>query len=168
MQLVARRGDPLVRRGLTPDARMDRCSSSWPTIRRRVNRSRSPDPTIRCAHSRGRLRWANHGRRTTPTASRQSSTSSPRSGRHGTSTTPRPPAGSRCVDRGNVPTDGVWLELGSGTGAGARILGGTVGSLVATDLSAEMLHHVPPELAPRCPGRRLQRFPTATVRSTPS
>ena len=51
--------------------------------------------------------------------------------------------------RGNVPTDGAWLELGSGTGAGTRILDGIVGSLVATDLSAEMLHHAPPELAPR-------------------
>ena len=53
------------------------------------------------------------------------------------------------LERGNVPTDGSWLELGSGTGAGARILAGNVGSLVATDLSAEMLHHAPPELAPR-------------------
>ena len=52
-------------------------------------------------------------------------------------------------ERGNVPTDGAWLELGSGTGAGTRILDGIVGSLVATDLSAEMLHHAPPELAPR-------------------
>jgi SAM-dependent methyltransferase len=53
------------------------------------------------------------------------------------------------LERGNVPTDGAWLELGSGTGAGARILAETVGSLVATDLSAEMLNHAPEELAPR-------------------
>lgn len=53
------------------------------------------------------------------------------------------------LERGDVPIDGAWLELGSGTGAGARILSGTVRSLVATDLSAEMLHHAPGELAPR-------------------
>lgn len=52
-------------------------------------------------------------------------------------------------ERGDVPTEGAWLELGSGTGAGTRILSGIVGSLIATDLSAEMLHHAPPELAPR-------------------
>ncbi len=53
------------------------------------------------------------------------------------------------LERGDVPVGGAWLELGSGTGAGARILVGSVGSLVATDLSAEMLHHAPGELAPR-------------------
>ncbi len=51
--------------------------------------------------------------------------------------------------RGVVPLDGDWLELGSGTGAGTRLLAGTVGSLVATDLSGEMLRHAPGELAPR-------------------
>jgi hypothetical protein len=53
------------------------------------------------------------------------------------------------LERGDVPTPGAWLELGSGTGAGTRILSGIVGSLIATDLSAEMLQHAPPELAPR-------------------
>ncbi|MEM9747325.1 MAG: class I SAM-dependent methyltransferase, partial [Actinomycetota bacterium] len=43
---------------------------------------------------------------------------------------------------------GEWLELGSGTGAGARVLEGRVGSLVCTDLSFEMLRHAP-DLAPR-------------------
>ena len=53
------------------------------------------------------------------------------------------------LDRGNVPIRGNWLELGSGTGAGTRLLSGVVGMLVATDLSAEMLRHAPGELAPR-------------------
>ncbi|HUS42701.1 MAG TPA: class I SAM-dependent methyltransferase [Ilumatobacteraceae bacterium] len=53
------------------------------------------------------------------------------------------------LDRGEVPLGGDWLELGSGTGAGTRVLSGAVGSLVATDLAAEMLRHAPGELAPR-------------------
>jgi len=53
------------------------------------------------------------------------------------------------LDRGGVPVDGDWLELGSGTGAGTRLLSGVVGSFVAIDLSAEMLRHAPGELAPR-------------------
>ncbi len=53
------------------------------------------------------------------------------------------------LERGDVPIDGDWLELGSGTGAGTRLLSGVVGSLVATDLSAQMLHHAPGDLAPR-------------------
>ncbi len=52
------------------------------------------------------------------------------------------------LDRGDVPIDGDWLELGSGTGAGARVLSGRVGSLTCTDLSMEMLRHAP-DLAPR-------------------
>lgn len=52
------------------------------------------------------------------------------------------------LDRGDVPLAGRWLELGSGTGAGARVLDGRVGSLVCTDLSAEMLRHAP-DIAPR-------------------
>ncbi len=52
------------------------------------------------------------------------------------------------IARGDVPVDGAWLEAGSGTGAGARVLAGQVGSLVCTDLSAEMLRHAP-DLAPR-------------------
>ena len=53
------------------------------------------------------------------------------------------------LDRGEVPLDGNWLELGAGTGAGTRVLSGRVGSLVATDLSMGMLSHAPAELAPR-------------------
>lgn len=53
------------------------------------------------------------------------------------------------LDRGEVLVDGDWLELGSGTGAGTRLLSGVVGSFVATDLSVEMLRHAPGELAPR-------------------
>ena len=52
------------------------------------------------------------------------------------------------VERGNVSLEGSWLEVGSGTGAGARVLAGQVGSLVCTDLSAGMLRHAP-DLAPR-------------------
>jgi SAM-dependent methyltransferase len=51
--------------------------------------------------------------------------------------------------RGDLPLEGQWLELGSGTGAGARTLRGRVGSLVATDISMEMLAQAPGELAPR-------------------
>jgi SAM-dependent methyltransferase len=50
--------------------------------------------------------------------------------------------------RGGVPLDGAWLEVGSGTGAGARILHGRVASLVCTDLAAEMLRHAP-DLSPK-------------------
>lgn len=53
------------------------------------------------------------------------------------------------LERGDVPIDGSWLELGSGTGAGARVLNDRVGSLVCTDLSMGMLVHAPGDLAPR-------------------
>lgn len=43
---------------------------------------------------------------------------------------------------------GRWIELGSGTGAGAIVLAETVHELVCVDLSAEMLAHAPP-IAPR-------------------
>lgn len=52
------------------------------------------------------------------------------------------------LDRGRVPVDGAWLEVGSGTGAGARVLAPRAGSLVCTDLSEQMLIHAP-DLAPR-------------------
>jgi SAM-dependent methyltransferase len=52
------------------------------------------------------------------------------------------------LQRGGIATDGDWLEVGSGTGAGARALAGHVGSLVCTDLAAEMLAHAP-DLAPK-------------------
>ena len=47
------------------------------------------------------------------------------------------------LDRGDVPLNGDWLELGSGTGAGARVLVERVGSLTCTDLSAGMLSFAP-------------------------
>jgi SAM-dependent methyltransferase len=52
------------------------------------------------------------------------------------------------LDRASVPLSGSWLEVGSGTGAGARVLADQVGSLVCTDLSAGMLSYAP-DLAPR-------------------
>ena len=52
------------------------------------------------------------------------------------------------LERGDVPLDGRWLEVGSGIGAGARVLHDRVGSLVCTDLAAEMLRHAP-DIAPR-------------------
>ena len=52
------------------------------------------------------------------------------------------------LQRGDVPMAGNWLEVGSGTGAGARVLDAQVRSLVCTDLSAGMLSHAP-DLAPR-------------------
>lgn len=52
------------------------------------------------------------------------------------------------LDRGEVPLAGRWLEVGSGTGAGARILSPRVGQLVCSDLSEQMLLHAP-GIAPR-------------------
>lgn len=52
------------------------------------------------------------------------------------------------LERGRVPLNGDWLEVGSGTRAGARVLTRQVGSVVCTDLSAEMLRHAP-DVAPR-------------------
>ena len=43
------------------------------------------------------------------------------------------------LDRGGLPLDGDWLELGSGTGVGSRILSARVGSLICTDIAPEML-----------------------------
>lgn len=56
------------------------------------------------------------------------------------------------IERGTASAAGRWLELGSGTGAGTRVLSGQVGSLVAFDLAAEMLAHAPGDLAPRVRG----------------
>jgi hypothetical protein len=53
------------------------------------------------------------------------------------------------LDRGAPPFDGRWLELGSGTGAGTRILHGRVSEQVSVDLSAGMLAHAPDGLAPK-------------------
>ena len=52
------------------------------------------------------------------------------------------------LDRGRTPLDGAWLEIGSGTGAGALVVADHVASLVCTDLSAEMLRRAP-DVAPR-------------------
>jgi len=56
------------------------------------------------------------------------------------------------LDRGEVPLDGRWLELGSGTGAGTIVASDRVSSLVAFDLAAEMLANAPAGLAPRVRG----------------
>lgn len=56
------------------------------------------------------------------------------------------------LERGGAPRSGRWLELGSGTGAGTRVLHDQVESLLAVDLSGEMLAHAPAELAPRVRG----------------
>lgn len=52
------------------------------------------------------------------------------------------------LERADLPLAGSWLEVGSGTGAGAKVLASQVGSLVCTDLSAGMLSFAP-DLAPR-------------------
>ena len=51
------------------------------------------------------------------------------------------------LDRGGLDLAGSWLECGSGTGAGARVLEGQVGSLVCTDLTEGMLREAP-DIAP--------------------
>ncbi len=51
--------------------------------------------------------------------------------------------------RGGFDPDGRWLELGSGTGAGTRVLRRDAARVTAVDLSAEMLAHAPGDLAPR-------------------
>jgi SAM-dependent methyltransferase len=50
--------------------------------------------------------------------------------------------------RGDLPVDGSWIELGSGTGAGTLVLHQAVDRMVAADLSAEMLANAV-DLAPR-------------------
>jgi len=52
------------------------------------------------------------------------------------------------LERGDCPLDGSWLEIGSGTGIGTAVVAPLVRSLVATDLSAEMLRQAP-GVAPR-------------------
>lgn len=47
------------------------------------------------------------------------------------------------IDRGGVPTDVRWIELGSGTGAGCVTLDGLVREHISLDLSYEMLAHAP-------------------------
>ena len=43
------------------------------------------------------------------------------------------------LERGGLPLDGRWLELGSGTGVGSTVISGRVDSLVCTDIAPEML-----------------------------
>ena len=53
------------------------------------------------------------------------------------------------IDRGDTPLDGRWLELGSGTGAGTRILHRRGVEQISVDLSPGMLAHAPDGLAPK-------------------
>ncbi|MGH0030146.1 MAG: class I SAM-dependent methyltransferase [Myxococcota bacterium] len=55
------------------------------------------------------------------------------------------------LERGEV-TGGLCVEVGSGTGAGTRQLGGRFDRVVAIDLSLEMLRRAPEGLAPRVQG----------------
>ena len=114
-----------------------------------ANRNRSPGPTIRCERSHARV--ALGGPWTQDDADRVAAVfdglAEDWSSRHVDDTKAAPVRDA--LERGAVPVDGAWLELGSGTGAGTRILSAAVGSLIATDLSAEMLAHAPAELAPR-------------------
>jgi ubiquinone/menaquinone biosynthesis C-methylase UbiE len=51
--------------------------------------------------------------------------------------------------RGDVPTDGPTLEVGSGTGLSTPLLAGHFPHIAAADLSIEMLRLAPAEAAPR-------------------
>lgn len=53
------------------------------------------------------------------------------------------------LDRGDPPLNGRWLELGSGTGAGTRLLHDRGIAQVSVDLSPGMLSHAPDGLAPK-------------------
>jgi len=53
------------------------------------------------------------------------------------------------LDRGGPPLDGRWVELGSGTGAGTRLLHRRGARQVSVELSPAMLAHSPDELAPK-------------------
>ncbi len=56
------------------------------------------------------------------------------------------------IERGGVPRDGQWLELGSGTGAGTAVLRKAGINVVALDLARQMLEHADPNLAPQVQG----------------
>jgi SAM-dependent methyltransferase len=47
------------------------------------------------------------------------------------------------IERGRPGLDGRWIELGSGTGAGSRVLRGKAREHVSVDVSAQMLAHAP-------------------------
>jgi ubiquinone/menaquinone biosynthesis C-methylase UbiE len=61
-------------------------------------------------------------------------------------------------DRGAVPTAGVTLEVGSGTGLLTTTLAERSEIVIALDLSFEMLRHATADLAPRVQGDA-SRFP---------
>ena len=52
------------------------------------------------------------------------------------------------IERGEAPLDGRWIELGSGTGTGARLLHGRTHQQICVDLSEQMLAHAP-DLTPK-------------------
>jgi predicted TPR repeat methyltransferase len=47
------------------------------------------------------------------------------------------------IERGHPGLDGRWIELGSGTGAGSRVLHGKAREHVSVDVSEQMLAHAP-------------------------
>jgi SAM-dependent methyltransferase len=47
------------------------------------------------------------------------------------------------IERGGARLDGRWIELGSGTGSGCRLLHGRVTEQISVDLSEQMLTHAP-------------------------
>lgn len=47
------------------------------------------------------------------------------------------------IERGEPTLHGRWIELGSGTGAGCRVLRGRVREHVSVDISEQMLAHAP-------------------------
>ncbi len=53
------------------------------------------------------------------------------------------------IERGRPPLDASWIELGSGTGAGTRLLDGLARQQISVDLSEQMLAHAPSGLAPK-------------------
>jgi SAM-dependent methyltransferase len=61
-------------------------------------------------------------------------------------------------DRGEVPTTGVTLEVGSGTGLLTTMLAERCEIVIALDLSLEMLRYAPADMAPRVQGDA-SRFP---------
>ncbi len=53
------------------------------------------------------------------------------------------------IERGEAPLDARWIELGSGTGAGARLLHELARQHISVDLSEQMLAHAPSSLTPK-------------------
>ena len=59
------------------------------------------------------------------------------------------------IERGRPPLDGRWIELGSGTGAGCRVIDDHVREHISVDLSAAMLAHAPAAPKVRADSSRL-------------